>query len=91
MAPVYSKHGYSHLYYKDEKGKDERVRKNELRYQIVIFLASRHTDSHLHTGAIKSAKELLPYSYTGIQKVWYCNKAHVPKPNDNPLCIIGQP
>ena len=55
MAPAYSKEKYSLFFYRDEKLEDKRVSGNDLRYQIVIFLASRHTNGHLHTGYIEAS------------------------------------
>ena len=33
--------------------------------------------------------EVFPYSYVGIKKVWYRNRAHVLNPTENPISTIG--
>ena len=40
-------------------------------------------------GAIEAAMEVFPYSYVGIKKVWYHNRAHVLNPTENPICTVG--
>ena len=64
---------YSHLMMIDENGNKELIKKDEIRAQIIIFLADKHTDGRLHKGAIEATMAVFPYSYTGIQQLWYKN------------------
>ena len=81
---------YSHLMMMDESGNKELMKKDEIFSQIIIFLADKHTNGRLHKGAIETTMVVFPYSYNGIQRLWYKNRGFVLNPTTKKLDVVGK-